>query len=197
MTRRQAQADEGAARARMAALAERAARTEQLAQENTRLRALLVTSDPQWVRSAAQSVWGVLALLATSAALVAVAWASGRVRGPVVPPLPFIDSVVASAIDRAEVLRERALALLIAGAGTGALIGALVGGAVVGAGLGGVAAVVVTIVAATTLGLLVAVTALLAQAADSDGLRRDTRAADPASRNRLTVANLLRSLPLE
>lgn len=161
------------------------------------LRALLVTSDPQWVRSAAQSVWGVLALLATSAALTALAWATGRVRGPVVPPLPFIDSVVASAIDRAEVLRERALALLIAGAGVGALIGALVGGAVVGAGLGGVAAVIVTIVAATTLGLLVAVTALLAQAADSDGLRRDTRAADPASRHRLTVANLLRSLRLE
>ena len=38
---RQAQADESAAHARMAALAERAARTEQLAQENARLRALL------------------------------------------------------------------------------------------------------------------------------------------------------------
>lgn len=38
---RQAQADEKAAHARMATLAERAARTEQLAQENARLRALL------------------------------------------------------------------------------------------------------------------------------------------------------------
>lgn len=38
---RQAQADETAARARMAALAERAARTEQLTQENARLRTLL------------------------------------------------------------------------------------------------------------------------------------------------------------
>jgi rod shape-determining protein MreC len=37
----QAQADERAARARMAAVAERAARTDQLAQENARLRALL------------------------------------------------------------------------------------------------------------------------------------------------------------
>jgi rod shape-determining protein MreC len=48
---RQAQADETAARARMAALAERAARTEQLAQENSRLRALLELRPAVAVRS--------------------------------------------------------------------------------------------------------------------------------------------------
>jgi hypothetical protein len=48
---RQAQADETAARARMAALAERAARTEQLAQENSRLRALLELRPAVIVRS--------------------------------------------------------------------------------------------------------------------------------------------------
>lgn len=48
---RQAQADETVARARMAALAERAARTEQLAQENSRLRALLELRPAVIVRS--------------------------------------------------------------------------------------------------------------------------------------------------
>ncbi|MCB1302018.1 MAG: hypothetical protein KDB28_12420, partial [Tetrasphaera sp.] len=71
------------------------------------LRAVLVTSDPQLVRSAVVSVWGVLALLAVLAGLVLAAWRAGRVRGPVVPPLPFIDTVVASALDRWLVLRER------------------------------------------------------------------------------------------
>ena len=47
----QAQADERAARARMAAVAERAARTDQLAQENARLRALLDLRPAVAVRS--------------------------------------------------------------------------------------------------------------------------------------------------
>ncbi len=131
------------------------------------LRAVLVTSDPQLVRSAVVSVWGVLALLAVLAGLVLAAWRAGRVRGPVVPPLPFIDTVVASALDRWLVLRERGLALLVGGVGGGLLVGALVGGAFAGAGIGGMTGIAGAVLGGGILGLVVALTWLAGQCAQS------------------------------
>ncbi|HPF81595.1 MAG TPA: hypothetical protein PKU75_11735, partial [Tetrasphaera australiensis] len=131
------------------------------------LRAVLVTSDPQLVRSAVVSVWGVLALLAVLAGLVLAAWRAGRVRGPVVPPLPFIDTVVASALDRWLVLRERGLALLVGGVGGGLLVGALVGGAFAGAGIGGMTGIAGAVLGGGILGLVVALTWLAGQGAHS------------------------------
>lgn len=134
------------------------------------LRAALVTSDPRWLDSVA-SVWGVLAAGVAAAGLGLLAWRAGRVRGPVVPQLPFIDTVVASAIDRGVVLRERGLVVLIGGAGAGLLLGALAGGAVVGAGRGGVAVVLGAVVCGAGLGLALAWISVLGQAAAS-GSRR-------------------------
>lgn len=132
------------------------------------LRATLVTSDPAWLAQVA-SVWGGLAGLALLAAILLLARWVGGVRGPVVPQLPFIDSVVASGLDRAVVLRELGLATLLGGLGIGFLTGALVGGAVLGAGFGGVPGVLIAVALGTVIGLVVAVTALVGQRAASGG----------------------------
>ena len=139
------------------------------------LRAMLVTADQGWVDSLA-SGWGVLALLATVLVAGTIAVRAGRTRGPVVPQLPYIDTVVTAAIDRALVLRELAAAWLIGAVGTGALIGALVGGAVLGAGRGGVLVIVTAVIGGAMLGLLLAVLALLGQRAAS-GPGRETSVA--------------------
>ncbi|MFZ1486306.1 MAG: hypothetical protein WAS95_09670, partial [Nostocoides sp.] len=117
------------------------------------LRALLISSDPQWLRAAAASVWSLLAFGTLIIGLGLLAWRVGRVRGPLVPPLPFIDLLLGSAIDRWQVLRERAWVLLISGLGVGVLIGVLLGGAAMGAGLGSAAAVLGAVVGGAVLGV--------------------------------------------
>ena len=120
------------------------------------LRALLISSDPQWLRAAAASVWSLLAFGTLIIGLGLLAWRVGRVRGPLVPPLPFIDLLLGSAIDRWQVLRERAWVLLISGLGVGVLIGVLLGGAAMGAGLGSAAAVLGAVVGGAVLGVALA-----------------------------------------
>ena len=63
-------------------------------------------------------------------AALALAYRLGGVRGPVVPPLPYLDTIAASPLDRALVLRPWwRLGLL------GCLVGGLLIGLVIGAGL--------------------------------------------------------------
>lgn len=52
---------------------------------------------------------------------------AGRVRGPVVPPLPWIDLVATTSIDRALVLRESWRVALLLCTGLGAILGTVVG----------------------------------------------------------------------
>ncbi len=70
------------------------------------LQATLRTADPATLRAAlmtpAAAAITALAALATGALMFAV----GRTRGPIVPPLPYLDLVAASPLDRAAVLRR-------------------------------------------------------------------------------------------
>lgn len=93
-------------------------------------RALFLTGDPGRLRDQLLS-WPVAAGLAAAAALGTwVAHRTGRSRGPVVPPMPWIDVVATTPLDRALSLR-RWWGLAV----TGAMTGGVVLGGVVGGGL--------------------------------------------------------------
>lgn len=92
--------------------------------------ALLRFVDPQWLASHLGGVRGVLLGSAVLVAALVVAYRLGRVRGPVVPALPYLDIIAISPLDRALVLRPWwRLGLL------GCLVGGLLIGLVVGAGM--------------------------------------------------------------
>lgn len=118
----------------------------------TAAQAFFATQDPAWLRAQVLS-WKGAAVLAVSVAIaLAVAWRSGRIRGPAVPPLPWIDLVVSGPVDRALTLRRwwvMALALTVTGA---AMVGAVIGGGAWIARVGGPAWVVVATLSATALG---------------------------------------------
>ena len=92
--------------------------------------ALLRFVDPEWLASHLGGLRGVLLGAAVLVAALALAYRLGRVRGPVVPPLPYLDIVAASPIDRALVLRPWWRLGLF-----GCLVGGLLIGLVIGAGL--------------------------------------------------------------
>lgn len=94
----------------------------------TAAQAFFSTQDPQWLRALVLSWPGLVVLVFSVCIGVAVAWRSGRVRGPAVPPVPWIDQVVSGPLDRALTLRRwwlMAAALVVTGAG---MIGAVLGG---------------------------------------------------------------------
>ncbi|MGB7817204.1 MAG: hypothetical protein WBL35_00510, partial [Ornithinibacter sp.] len=100
-------------------------------------RAVFLTSDPVWVRDSLLSIPAALAGLLLAAALLVLVHAAGARRGPVVPPLPWVDHVVASSIDRAAVLREWwvvSSTLLVA---SGGVAGGVLGGSLWAAGATG------------------------------------------------------------
>jgi hypothetical protein len=92
--------------------------------------ALLRFVDPPWLATHLGGARGILLGAAVLVAALALAYRLGRVRGPVVPPLPYLDTIASSPLDRALVLRPWwRLGLL------GCLVGGLLTGLVVGAGL--------------------------------------------------------------
>jgi hypothetical protein len=112
--------------------------------------------DPAWLAAHLTGPGAVALLLVVVAGLLAFAHRAGRLRGPVVPGLPYLDTVATSPLDRALVLRPWwRLAVL------GCVVGGLLVGLVVGAGLAiaGVAGAVVLVpcvVVGAVVGLLVA-----------------------------------------
>ncbi len=119
--------------------------------------------DPQWLAQHLTGVRGVAVFVVAGAALLALAFRLGRIRGPVVPDLPYLDHVASSPLDRAVVLRRWwRLSLL------GSLVVGLLSGLVVAAGLAiaGVTGAVVLVPGAaggTVLGLVLAGTWLQGQ----------------------------------
>ena len=92
--------------------------------------ALLRFVDPPWLASHLGGARGVLLGAVVLAATLALAYRLGRVRGPAVPPLPYLDAIATSPLDRALVLRPWwRLGLL------GCLVAGVLIGLVVGAGL--------------------------------------------------------------
>ena len=82
-------------------------------------RALFITSDPAWLHDRLLGPGAAVVAVLLAVALTVLVHGLGRRRGPVVPPLPWVDHVVAGPLDRAATLREWWLVsatLLVAGA---------------------------------------------------------------------------------
>jgi hypothetical protein len=125
--------------------------------------AMLRFVDPPWLATHLGGIRGVLLGAVVLVAVLALAYRLGGVRGPVVPPLPYLDTIASSPLDRALVLRPWwRLGLL------GCLVGGLLIGLVLGAGLA-IAALTSAVVllpavgVGTAVGLLVAGTWLHGQ----------------------------------
>lgn len=86
--------------------------------------------DGQWLAANARTPAGATVALLVAGLLLAVARLVGRVHGPVVPPLPYLELVVASPMPR-KVTLARSWQLSLGGS----IIGGLLAGLVCGAGL--------------------------------------------------------------
>jgi len=126
-------------------------------------RALFITSDPAWVRDRLLGPVSAVVALVLVAGLVVVVHGIGRRRGAVVPPLPWVDHVVAGPLDRAATLREWWLVsatLLLAGCTVAA---GVVGGGLWAAGSTGPAALWVALVVGPLVGAAIAAAWLTGQ----------------------------------
>ncbi len=92
------------------------------------VQALFRTSNPEVLRQQLASPEALALLVAAIAAVFIAALWVGRFRGPVVPPLPWIDLVVTTPIDRALSVRRWWRFALSAGVFLGAITGLVLGG---------------------------------------------------------------------
>ncbi len=119
--------------------------------------------DPQWLAAHLTGLRGLVVIVGAAAGLLFLATRVGRIRGPVVPDLPFLDHVASSPLDRAVVLhrwwRLGLLGCLVAGV----LAGVVLGGGMAIAGVAGPIVLVPGAVGGAALGLLVAGAWLQAQ----------------------------------
>lgn len=96
---------------------------------HTIVRGIVIFIDPVQVAAGLAS-WQALVVVAVVVAVsLRVAVRLGRRRGPVAPPLPWVDLVVSTAIDRAESLRGWWWQAIVALCGGGFIIGVMLGGA--------------------------------------------------------------------
>lgn len=97
------------------------------------LRALVIAADREAMGAALRSPWAVVAGVVLVGAVAAAAREAGRVRGPIVAPVPWVDHVVASSVDRWAALRPwfgySLFAALFAGGVSGLLVGVSLWGA--------------------------------------------------------------------
>ena len=91
------------------------------------IQALFRTTDQAVLRDQIASPAGVGVLAAAIAAVLAAALWAGRIRGPVVPPLPWIDLVLAAPIDRALAVRRWWRFAVVGTAFVGAVVGLVLG----------------------------------------------------------------------
>ena len=117
------------------------------------LQAIFRTNDRSWLREQLDSPIGVAALVVAIGAVLGAAYWAGRFRGPVVPPLPWIDLVVSTPVDRARAVRRWWRYAVVGGAFVGGVVGLVVGSGLAFAQVTGVVAMVV----ATVLGVVVGV----------------------------------------
>ena len=99
------------------------------------LRALVIAGDRGGMADALRSPWTVLVSLTVLALVAVVAREAGRVRGPVVAPVPWVDLVVVSSVDRWAALRPWFGYSLFAVLAGGAMAGVLVAASLWGAGV--------------------------------------------------------------
>jgi len=126
-------------------------------------RALFITSDPGWLHDRLLGPGAAVVAVVLAVALTALVHGLGRRRGPVVPPLPWVDHVVAGPFDRAATLREWWLVsatLLVAGA---TVFAGVLGGGLWASGTTGPTSLVVALVVGPALGVVVAAAWLAGQ----------------------------------
>jgi hypothetical protein len=118
------------------------------------VQAVFRTSDRQLLRSQLTSPAALAVIAAAVVVLLAATWWAGRFRGPVVPPLPWIDLVVTAPIDRALSVR-RWWRYAVAGAVfVGGLTGLIFGAGLAFAGVTGALAIPIALVVGLVLGVV-------------------------------------------
>ena len=126
-------------------------------------RALFMTSDPAWLHDRLLGPSAAVVAVLLAGALTVLVHGLGRRRGPVVPPLPWVDHVVAGPLDRAATLREWWLVsatLLVAGT---TVLAGVVGGGLWASGTTGPVSLVVALLVGLGLGAVVAAAWLAGQ----------------------------------
>lgn len=153
-------------------------------------RAAFLTSDPRWLRDQLLSWPALLVVVAATVLGASLAYRTGRARGPVVPPLPFVDVVVPSAIDRALTLRRWWRLALVGGITGGVVLGGIIGGGLWFARVGGPLWLVGFVVAAVVIGLVLVVSWLQGQASLAPSPRGLRRLDSAGSLRRLRIDDL-------
>src|SRR6478735_7582650 len=118
------------------------------------VQAVFRTSDASSLGDQLSSPEAIALLVASVAALLGAVVFAGRFRGPVVPPMPWIDLVLPVPLDRALALRRWWRYAAVGGLFIGALSGLTVGGGLAFAHLAGVVTIIVTTAVGTALGVL-------------------------------------------
>lgn len=110
------------------------------------------TTDPAWLRAQLSSPVAIAIVVVSIAAALWALFSAGSFRGPVVPPLPWIDHVVSTPIDRALSVRRWWRLSLGGSVFAGALLGATIGAGFAFAGVAPWYAAGLATVAAALLG---------------------------------------------
>ena len=97
--------------------------------------AVFRTTDPAWLREQLTSPVALGGVVLSIAGILWALYSAGSVRGPVVPPLPWIDHVVTTPVDRALAVRRWWQVSLGASIFGGALTGLVLGGGIAFAGI--------------------------------------------------------------
>ena len=118
------------------------------------VQAVFRTSDASSLGEQLRSPVAIALLVASVAALLGAVVFAGRFRGPVVPPMPWIDLVLPVPLDRALALRRWWRYAAVGGLFVGALSGLTVGAGLAFAHVAGVGTILVTTVIGTALGIL-------------------------------------------
>jgi hypothetical protein len=118
------------------------------------VQAVFRTSDASSLGQQRRSPVAIALLVASVAALLGAVVFAGRFRGPVVPPMPWIDLVLPVPLDRSLALRRWWRYAAVGGLFVGALSGLTVGAGLAFAHVAGVATILVTTVLGTALGIL-------------------------------------------
>jgi hypothetical protein len=118
------------------------------------VQAVFRTSDAGSLGEQLRSPVAVLLLVASVLAVLGAVVFAGHFRGPVVPPMPWIDLVLPAPLDRALALRRWWRYAAVGGLFVGALSGLTVGAGLAFAHVGGIVTICVTTLAGAAVGVL-------------------------------------------
>ncbi len=161
----------------------------------TVVRGVLATSDTDWVQGTLVSWPAAAAVIAAAVLVTVVVHGVGSRRGPVVPPLPWVDHVVTSSVDRARSVREWWLVSATLVVASSTLVGAVLGGSLWASKATGPVALLGGLAGGLLLGGVLAFTWLAGQVGPPlvVGARRDRRWVRPSDGLRRITLDGLRA----